>query len=153
MVTDDYNGVWHKARWNRGVSVKCWFNLNMWIQLITYPVQDECWSNWGGFSASGNRCYKAQCGNPKRGHLVTLQMQHKAEIKEFVVLNSECKVSTYRGIQYKLEHFWKRQRTTNHASSQQISETFLGSRMDTTQPAGKRVPIVLSVPQKWNIIK
>ena len=35
-------------------------------------------------------------GNPKRGHLVTLQLQHKVEIREFVVLTSECKVSYHK---------------------------------------------------------
>ena len=96
MVTDDYAGVSHRARWNRGISsILIYYDLNI-FNLITYSVQDECWSNWGGFSANGNRCYRADCGNPKRGHLVTLQSQHKVEIREFVVLTSECKVSYHK---------------------------------------------------------
>ena len=67
------------------------FFVHCWLSQM-YEDENECWSNWGGFSAQENRCYRANCGNPKKGHLVTLQLQGKAQIREFVVLTSECKV-------------------------------------------------------------
>ena len=151
MVTDDYSRLSRNHRWGgRGL-----FWVSSSLLIIFYKDEQECWSNWGGFSAQANRCYRADCSSPKKGHLVLLQTQGKAQIREFVVLTSECKVikelkSLFLEI---LVYEFNRQQTTNRVSSQRILETFLESPMDITPPAGNRVPIVLNVPLKWNMVK
>ena len=91
MVTDDYSRLSRGNRWTgRGMSGESSLKCSLFI--IFLKDEQECWSDWGGFSAQANRCYRADCGNPKRGHLVTLQLQGKVQIREFVVLTSECKV-------------------------------------------------------------
>ena len=46
--------------------------------------------NWGSFSANYKRCYRLDCTTPKTGTLVTFQSFRGIQIREIVVLTSEC---------------------------------------------------------------